>query len=289
MPTELFRQFQDVTGIKILEGYGLTEGACASSASPLPAEPRIGSIGIRLPYQQMAIMILDEAGNFERMAELDEIGVVAIQGPNVFAGYVNPIHNQGIWIDRDGQRWLNTGDLGRQDADGYFWLTGRKKELIIRGGHNIDPKTIEEAIARHPAVALAAAVGRPEPRVGEVPVLYVQLADGQQASEAELLEYARQHVTERAAHPKAIHIVDSLPVTPVGKIFKPALLMREIESVVREEAAALGMTLKHMEVSQDTQRGLLAKIDACGDIDPLRRAIGRYAFAADFASPDARA
>ena len=102
----------------------------------------------------MAAVILDANGRFERMAEYDEIGVIAINGPNVFSGYLDPRHNKGLWIDIDGQRWLNTGDLGRQDANGYFWLAGRKKELIIRGGHNIDPKMIEDALQRHPAVAV---------------------------------------------------------------------------------------------------------------------------------------
>ena len=282
MPVELFRSFQRETGVRILEGYGLTEGACASSISPLPAEPRIGSIGIRLAYQQMAVMIVDDDGEFDRVAETEEIGVIAICGPNVFAGYVSPIHNKGIWIDHNGQRWLNTGDLGRQDADGYFWLTGRKKEMIIRGGHNIDPKSIEEAIQAHPSVALAAAIGRPDIHAGEVPVLYVQLTAPGAASEAELIDYAKQHVTERAAHPKAVRIVAELPVTPVGKIFKPALSMLEIESVVRDEAESLGVELKSLEVVQDTHRGLLARVATTGDDTTLREAIGRYIFATEF-------
>ena len=93
----------------------------------------------------MAAVILGGEGRFERMAETDEIGVIAINGPNVFSGYLDPRHNEGVWLDIDGESWLNTGDLGRRDANGYFWLTGRKKELIIRGGHNIDPKVIEDA------------------------------------------------------------------------------------------------------------------------------------------------
>ena len=169
--------------MRIVEGYGLTEGACVSSGNPAGAEPRIGSIGIRYPYQDMRALILD-GDKYVRDAETNEIGVIAIRGPNVFAGYLDPAHNLGIWIDRDGETWLNTGDLGRQDADGYFWLTGRKKELIIRGGHNIDPKLIEEPLHRHPAVALAAAIGRPDPHAGEAPVAYVQLKEGHSVSRA---------------------------------------------------------------------------------------------------------
>ena len=123
-----------------------------------------------------------------------------------------------------GERWLNTGDLARQDADGYFWLTGRKKELIIRGGHNIDPKLIEEPLHRHPAVALAAAIGRPDSRAGETPVLYVQLKAGATASETELLEYAqRSRSRARGASEIDQDFLQAMPVTTVGKIFKPAL------------------------------------------------------------------
>jgi len=227
-------------------------------------------------------MIVDDDGKFVRRAETDEVGVVAISGPNVFAGYVNPIHNDGIWIDAEGRRWLNTGDLGRQDADGYFWLTGRKKELIIRGGHNIDPKSIEEAIQQHPAVALVAAVGRPDAYAGEVPVAYVALAEGETVSESELMDYAREVVPERPAMPKVIRIVDELPTTPVGKIFKPDLTKLEIESVVRDEANELGVELAEVEVVQDASRGLLARIKTNGSDSDLRTTLGRYAFQTEF-------
>jgi fatty-acyl-CoA synthase len=177
-----------------------------------------------------------------RDAGADETGVLAIRGPNVFAGYLNPEHEKRVWIERRGETWLNTGDLARQDADGYFWLTGRKKELIIRGGHNIDPKIIEEALADHPAVALAAAVGRPDAHSGEVPVAYVQLHAKARASGTDLIAFAAEKLAERAAWPKAVHIMTALPTTAVGKTFKPALTLMEIESVVREECAAAGVT-----------------------------------------------
>jgi fatty-acyl-CoA synthase len=105
-----------------------------------------------------------------------EAGALVIRGPNVFAGYKLPEHNVGLWVStHEGGPWFNTGDLGRRDADGYFYLTGRKKELIIRGGHNIDPASIEGPLHNHPEVQLAAAVGRSDAHAGEVPVAYVQL------------------------------------------------------------------------------------------------------------------
>ena len=272
MPVELFRNFEKTTGIRILEAYGLTEGACVSSVNPPEGERRIGSIGLRLPHQKMAVVRLDDSGKFIGFAEKEEVGVLAIRGPNVFAGYINAEHNKGLWLEIDGERWLNTGDLARQDADGYFWLTGRKKELIIRGGHNIDPKLIENAVQDHPAVQLAAAVGRPDERAGELPVLYVQLKPVATASEAELLAHAVDRIPERAAHPKSVRILAALPVTPVGKIFKPALSMLEIEDVVRQEAASAGVKLESLSVVQDARLGLLARIAAEGDPHASRKA-----------------
>ncbi|CAD5109907.1 acyl-CoA synthetase [Zestomonas carbonaria] len=282
MPVELFREFEQRIGVRILEGYGLTEGACVSSINPPDGERPIGSIGLRLAYQDMRAVMLDDHGAYLRDAEPDEVGVIAIHGPNVFAGYLDASHNRGVWIDIDGRRWLNTGDLGRQDAQGYFWLTGRKKELIIRGGHNIDPKQIEEALQAHPAVALVAAVGCPDAHAGEVPVAYVQLTAGQCTDETELLGFASQHISERAALPKRIEILDALPVTPVGKIFKPALQQREIARVVRQEAAEIGLADVSVEVIQDARRGLVARIAAGLQQEPLRRALGRYSFQIDW-------
>ena len=149
MPAKLIEAFEAKTGLKIVEGYGLTESTCVSSLNPPEGKRRAGSIGLRLPYQQMRVVILDDAGRFLRMADVDEIGTIAITGPNVFAGYLDPQQNKDLWIDIEGSRWLNTGDLGRQDGLGYFWLAGRRKELIIRGGHNIDPKMIEDALSKH--------------------------------------------------------------------------------------------------------------------------------------------
>ncbi|HEV6966346.1 acyl-CoA synthetase [Roseateles sp.] len=283
MPVELFHRFQQETGVKILEGYGLTEGGCVSSINPPHGEVRLGSIGIRLPWQQMMAFVLDEQGRWQRDAACDEVGVLGIRGPNLFEGYLHASHNEGLWIERpdahgEMQRWLNTGDLGRQDAQGYFWLTGRKKELIIRGGHNIDPKLIEEALHAHPAVALAAAVGRPDAHAGEVPVVYVQLREGLAATEAALMQHAQAQVAERAAWPKHIYVVESLPTTAIGKIFKPALTLRELESVVREEAEAVGAELANCEAVQDPRAGILVRWRATGKGEELGARLSRYTF-----------
>lgn len=278
MPAELFREFERRTGVKILEGYGLTEGACVSSINPPHGERRIGSIGIRIAYQNMRAVALNDSGEYLRDANVDEIGLITISGPNLFDGYLEERHNQGLWIDIDGQRWLNTGDLGRQDAQGYFWLTGRKKELIIRGGHNIDPKQIEEALQAHPAVALAAAIGSPDAYSGEVPVAYVQLRPGQACNAEELEAFAHRNISERAAVPKRIEILEALPLTAVGKIFKPALQQREIARVVRQEVERLGLSDIAVEVVQDNRRGFVACIRAGTDQEILAPLLGRYSF-----------
>ncbi|MDH2431793.1 acyl-CoA synthetase [Pokkaliibacter sp. MBI-7] len=220
MPVALIQQFEQATGIRILEGYGLTEGTCISAINPRDGERRPGSIGLRIPYQQLKPVMVDEAGAYVRDCDVDEIGVLVARGPNIFRGYLQAEANRKLWIDGD---WLNTGDMARQDADGYLWLTGRLKELIIRGGHNIDPAVIEEALMGHPAVQMVAAVGKPDPYAGELPVAYVVLREGYDTPEAELIAYARQHIPERAAVPGEIYLVDSLPMTAVGKLFKPQL------------------------------------------------------------------
>jgi fatty-acyl-CoA synthase len=281
MPVEVFRNFQERTGLKILEGYGLTEATCVSSVNPPAGERRLGSIGLRVPGQQMKAAVLDEQGAFVRDCAPDEVGVLLVSGPNVFSGYRLPEQNEGLWIDcGDGARWLNTGDLGRQDAEGYFWLTGRKKELIIRGGHNIDPASIEEPLHRHPAVAIAAAVGRPDANSGELPVAYVQLRAGAQATEAELAEFLKSAITERAALPKAVRIIDPMPLTGVGKIFKPTLKHRETKDAIECALMEAKVAFRGVAVADDKARGLVVSVALAPGATPdaARQALGRFPF-----------
>jgi fatty-acyl-CoA synthase len=227
--------------------------------------------------------VVDADGKFVREAETDEIGAVCIQGPNVFSGYLDNAHNRGIW-PKEG--WLNTGDLGREDADGYFWLTGRTKELIIRGGHNIDPALIEDPLYRLPGVQLAAAVGRPDPHAGEIPVAYVQLQKTADLTPEKILDYLKQEIGERAAVPKEVAIIEEMPLTPVGKIFKPALRWKAIQKVYHKELAALDdlVTFLDVTVTEDRIHGSMVAIavKAAADIsheqirDRVRDALARY-------------
>ncbi len=252
MPRDLLNRFQQETGVRILEGYGLTEATCVSSLNPPLGERRSGSIGLCLPGQAMKTVILDASGTYQRDALDDEPGVLVVSGPNVFAGYRLEEQNQGIWLDLgDGKRWLHTGDLGRRDAQGYFWLTGRTKELIIRGGHNIDPAVIEQPLYTHPSVQLAAAVGRPDSYAGELPVAYVQLKPHQQVEEAELLAYLSERISERAAMPKSIMVIDEMPLTPVGKIFKPELRRRQVGQALQQALDEAGVQVRSVRVEAD--------------------------------------
>ncbi len=259
LSVELFKRFEAHSGMKILEGYGLTEGTCASSFNPYYGQQKIGSIGLRLPYMQMKIFIVDEDGKFVREAETDEIGSVCIHGPNVFNGYLDDAHNRGIW-PKEG--WLNTGDLGRKDADCYLWLTGRTKELIIRGGHNIDPAAIEDPLYRLEGVQVAAAVGQPDPHAGEIPVAYVQLQEAADLTPEQILDYLKQEIGERAAVPKEITIIEEMPLTPVGKIFKPALRWKAIQKVYQSELKAIDdlITSVDVTVTEDKIHGSMVAI-----------------------------
>ncbi|GHG99586.1 acyl-CoA synthetase [Pseudodonghicola xiamenensis] len=283
MPTELFRRFEAATGVNILEGYGLTESGCVAALNPIGGERRIGSIGLRLPWQDLLIAEVDSDGHYIRDCAAGEVGAVLLKGLNVFLGYVDEDHNKGLWVERDGALWMNTGDLGRMDTEGYVWLTGRKKELIIRGGHNIDPALIEEALNAHPDIAMAAAVPRPDQHSGEVPVAYVQLRDGAEVSPEELSAHAARAVPERAAIPKAIRVVDALPQTAVGKLFKPDLVMREIADVIRTEAKLAGLDLSEITVKQVPGRGYVAYLSGAENEDRLHACLSGFAFGVEIA------
>ncbi len=233
----LKQNFIEKLGIPLVEGYGATETTAVSSLMPINDIAVRQSVGLPLPALDLKIANIDEQGELVEVCDIDQVGEIVVAGPNVFQGYLEPSHNEQSWITLPDEyakdkRYFRTGDLGCLDQHGYLSLAGRQKELIIRGGHNIDPKMIEDIASRHPAVSLAAAVGRPDAYAGEVPVLYVTYAEHQQASEAEILAYVSQHIPERAATPKQVIALSEMPTTAIGKIFKPQLNCYQVESVV---------------------------------------------------------
>ncbi|WP_039782893.1 acyl-CoA synthetase [Nocardia cerradoensis] len=235
LPAAVRDNFQAHTGVTLVEGYGLTEATCASARS-FPNQPRPGAVGQRMPYQRIKVVRVGDDGTWHDLPA-GETGVLAISGPTVFAGYVSGHDEHGHVLDGLGKLvdgWLDTGDLAHIDEDGFIHLHGREKDLIIRGGHNIDPALVEDALLSHPSVTAAGAVGRPDVHSGEVPVVYVTLTAGDKTTESELLAWAGEHVPERAAAPKAVVVLDALPVTDVGKPYKLGLRADATRREVRD-------------------------------------------------------
>jgi fatty-acyl-CoA synthase len=276
LPPSVREGFAQHTGARLLEGYGLTEATCASAVTPLDGE-RTGAVGKVLPSQRMKAVRVEDDGSWSDCAP-GEVGVLVISGPTVFAGYVTDPALGGPRVTREGMvrnGWLDTGDLGSVDADGYVHLAGRAKDLIIRGGHNIDPKVIEEALLRHPSIVAAAAVGRPDRHSGEVPVAYVVPADPDAFDEAELLAWAERTIDERAARPKRIRPMTAIPTTEVGKYFKPALVADAAVEAVRDALETAGLASPR-EITAGYEHGRLVVTVTGLDPDRVAAAVAGF-------------
>jgi len=278
LPREVAHRFEKNTGVQLFEGYGLTEGACVSSCNPPSGERRLGTVGLRLPHQDIKIWKIDSNGNAIEECSDGEIGVIGICGPNVFPGYLQQKDNQDIWLKPN---WLNTGDLGFIDVDGYLHLTGRAKELIIRGGHNIDPAMIEDALIKHPEVISVAAVGQPDEHAGELPVAYVTVKPGVITSAEKLLAAARELIQERAAIPVRIEILEQIPLTAVGKVAKAALRLQAAKHVFEQLLSAHDIPAD-VQVRVDIKRGTTAFIECQPKHENhVRELLGKFAISLD--------
>jgi fatty-acyl-CoA synthase len=221
LPTELADAFEKAVRKPVRNILGMTECAGVVTIEPFHGPRTPGSAGLRLPFTEVAAF-RSVSGDVDLAArcEAGETGVLALRGPNVGPGYSDRTRNPGTF-EPDG--WLISGDLGHVDSEGRVFVTGRAKDVIIRGAHNIDPAIIEDALLQHPSVAMAAAVGQPDAYAGELPVAFVALKAGAQADEDELRAFVEPLVAEPAIHPKHVAILRELPLTPVGKVYKPAL------------------------------------------------------------------
>ena len=275
MPLELFKRFESATGMTVIEGYGLTEATCLVSCNPPTGEKKVGSVGVPLPYTDVRIFNNSPDGPVECGA--DEVGEICIDNPGVFAGntYTEAAKNRDLYHK---EKFLRTGDLGRIDEDGYLWITGRAKDLIIRGGHNIDPADIEEALMAHKSVAMAGAIGQPDSHAGEIPCAYVELVEGASVTGEELREHCKIHVHERAAIPKYIEVLDELPKTAVGKVFKPDLRKSAITRIYNADLEKAGLSARVTHVVDDKKRGLVAQLEKTSDVDEakLNEVLGNY-------------
>jgi fatty-acyl-CoA synthase len=262
---ELQVRFKRLFGLHIHESLGMTEMAGISTVTPPGVVGPAGCVGFRLPYSQLRIVALDEQGNASHHdLPPGEQGMVLFKSPNLFSGFLDPDDTARAFTP-DG--WLATGDLGWLDGEGRLNLSGRSKDLIIRSGHNIDPKVIEDALGAHPAVQLCAAVGAPDAYAGELPVIFALLLPGATISEDELLAFTCARVDEAPARPRSVIIIDNMPMTNVGKIYKPALRSlaahRVAESLVNQVCAALGLTgAARAQVQTDEEKALKVIIDA---------------------------
>ncbi|WP_068108486.1 acyl-CoA synthetase [Tropicimonas marinistellae] len=283
LPVELYNRFEATTGVEVIEGYGLTEATCLVAINPVEGNKKIGSVGIPFPHTEVKILRHTADGPIE--CETDEVGEICIDNPGVYAGstYTEADKNHELFHH---DVYLRTGDLGRIDRDGYLWITGRAKDLIIRGGHNIDPAIIEEALAGHPAVAFAGAIGQPDSFAGELPCAYIELVDGGKASVSDLMDFIRPRITERAAVPKYLEVLPELPKTAVGKVFKPELRKMAIARVFNAALKAEGVAAEVSEVVEDKKRGLVAKLERRGDVDEaaLGHLLGNFTTPWDWAS-----
>ena len=276
---ELAARFERLFGVHVHESLGMTEMAGISSVTPPGVVGPAGCVGFRLPYAQLRIVALDANGKpTQRELPQGEAGMVLFKSPNLFSGYLNPQDNEGA-ITEDG--WLVTGDLGFVDSEQRLNLSGRAKDLIIRSGHNIDPKTIEDALSAHPAVQICAAVGAPDAYAGELPVAYVSLLPGATASEADLMEFAARGVDEAPARPKSVVIVDKIPMTNVGKVYKPELRLMAARAVVTELVRKVAASLQLddalvPQVAASEPEGVVVRIDAAAlgtQADALQQAL----------------
>jgi len=278
LPVELYKRFEQAAGVTICEGYGLTEATCLVSINPPDGEKRVGSIGLPFPYTDLKIMNVATG----QECAIDEVGEICISNPGVSMGntYSEQDKNDGLYYPgpKSETQFLRTGDLGRVDPDGYVWITGRAKDLIIRGGHNIDPAEIEEALAGHPAVAFVGAIGQPDAHAGEIPCAYVELVADASVTTDELMTFAKDKIHERAAHPKYIEIVDELPKTAVGKIFKPDLRKRAIARIYNAALANADVAAEVIEVVEDKRLGLVARLAKSGTVsdEDVIKALGSF-------------
>jgi len=279
-PPSLAERFRATTGKALHDLLGMTETGGLTAVSPAAGTPAAGSVGIRLPFTTLRVRRRLEDGRLGDDCTTGEIGVLFVEGPHVSPGYLDANQNAGVFQESG----LNTGDLAYLDALGRLYIAGRSKDLIIRSGHNIDPAMIEQAFMRHPAVEAAAAVGQPDTYAGELPVVFLSLRRGHgDVSEEALQEFAREHIAERPAWPKHAYVMDALPITAIGKLYKPALRAEATLRMLKPRLEALaGDYLADVRALEGGKRGLDILVTLTAPHEAIEAAIreelGAYVF-----------
>lgn len=253
IPVELLHAFHEKFGLYLREVWGMTEYHGVLTGHPNDGrQPAVGSVGRALAFHRIRCVNLKEDAYLGDVPA-GERGVLIARGPCVGDGYVDPSQSAALFVRDmpDGEVWASSGDIGSIDNGGHVWVFGREKDLIVRGGHKIDPRVIEDVLAQHPAVQLSAAVGRPDAARGELPMSYVQLKEGANAGAAELLEFCKVRISERAAVPVEIVLLPVIPMTAVGKIAKPVLRADAMRRVAHDTAASVAGEGRVLSVSID--------------------------------------
>lgn len=225
LPLEVQRRFEQLTGGKLVEGYGLTETSPAACANPINGLRKEGSIGLPLPSTEVSIISLEAnaEGKFETVPAGQE-GELIIRGPQVMKGYWNRPDETAVTLDEDG--WLHTGDIAKMDEDGCFYIVDRKKDLIIASGYNIVPREVEEVLYMHAKVMEAAVAGVPDPVRGETVKAYVVLKEGQTSTQDEINAFCREHLAPYKV-PRIVEFRSELPKSQIGKILRRVLVEEE--------------------------------------------------------------
>lgn len=274
-----------VTGLRLHQILGMTETGGATAVVPAGIDAATGSVGLRLPYTTVSVRRrLPDGGPGARCLP-GETGLLLVAGPTVSPGYLDPEQNAGVFTS-DG---LSSGDLARFNDAGELFICGRAKDVIIRSGHNIDPATIEATLLSHPAVGAAAAVAQPDTYAGEVPVAYVVLRPGARTTPSELLAFASLEIAERPALPKAIRLLDALPMTAVGKVYLPGLRLDAMEAAARDLLEQRVPDARVSIEAHETGTGELGLTVLVGDgahMDTVRRTLEGFTFASTVRQAD---
>lgn len=238
LPPATKRRFEELSGGVIIEGFGMSEAPTATHANPLKGENRVGSIGLPFPDMDMKIVSLEDG---ETEVPFGEPGELCMAGPQVMTGYHGMPTETGnvLRADKNGKKWLYTGDIARMDDDGYFYIVDRKKDMVLIGGFNVYPRVVEDILNEHPAVLEAGVAGVPHPdpdKIGQETLkAWVVVKEGQTLTEKELIDFAGQRLA-RYEVPTRIEIVKELPRTTVGKVLRRELIRQEIEEREKESS-----------------------------------------------------
>jgi long-chain acyl-CoA synthetase len=224
LPVDIIRKFEEISGAHICEAYGLTEASPCVTVNPFKGLTKPGSVGIPLPNTEIKL-VNPEDGIIEVSQGTE--GEILVKGPQVMKGYFNKPDETGIAL-KDG--WLHTGDVGKQDEDGYLYIVDRIKDMIISSGYNIYPNEIDQVLFRHPKILEACAVGIPHPYRGETVKAFIVIKSGEVLTEEEVVEYCNQNLAKYKI-PKIIEFMEELPKSAVGKILRKELRRMEMEKV----------------------------------------------------------